>query len=84
MSARKIGLIFAFIVGMTLLYFTIHQFASPLLPESHGWEVIASKFDADVVRVPAGEFVMGSDSGVAMNDRNIRSISTRSRSIATK
>lgn len=63
MSARKIGLIFAFIVGMTLLYFTIHQFASPLLPESHGWEVIASKFDADVVRVPAGEFVMGSDSG---------------------
>ena len=67
MSARRVGAIFAFIVGMTLLYFAVRQFTpSPAQlpsPTSQGWEAVASNFDADVIHIPAGDFIMGSDSG---------------------
>jgi len=30
-------------------------------PDSTDWETLAKQFDADVVCIPAGEFIMGSD-----------------------
>ncbi|MBI5032415.1 MAG: SUMF1/EgtB/PvdO family nonheme iron enzyme [Chloroflexi bacterium] len=46
----RIGLIIAFIVGLVLLSVSLYRAMQP-------------KFDNDLVRIPAGEFIMGSDSG---------------------